>query len=84
MKTIELAEASKPLSDYAAAVDDEIIILTSKNKPIAALVSLKHVDQESLALSTSSEFMAIIERAREEFRHGKTLSLEEMKCEVSE
>ncbi len=84
MKTIELSEASKPLSDYAKALDEEIIVLTSKKKPIAALVSLKNVDQESVALSTNPEFMAIIEAAREEFRSGKKLSLEEMRRELLE
>jgi PHD/YefM family antitoxin component YafN of YafNO toxin-antitoxin module len=84
MKTIELSEASRPLSDYAEELDGEIIVLTSKKKPVAALVSLKDVDRESLALSTSPEFMAIIEAAREEFRSGKKLSLEEMKREVLE
>jgi PHD/YefM family antitoxin component YafN of YafNO toxin-antitoxin module len=84
MKTIELSEASRPLSDYAEELDEEIIVLTSKKRPVAALVSLKDVDRESLALSTSSEFMAIIEAARGEFRSGKKLSLEEMKREVLE
>ena len=84
MKTIELTEASKPLSAYAEELGEGMIILTSRRKPIAALVSLKNVDRESLALSTSPEFMAIIEAAREEFRSGKTLSLEEMKREVLE
>jgi PHD/YefM family antitoxin component YafN of YafNO toxin-antitoxin module len=84
MKTIELSEASRPLSDYAEELDEEIIVLTSKKKPVAALVSLKDVDRESLALSTSPEFMVIIEAAREEFRSGKKLSLEEMKREVLE
>ncbi|MGH8576743.1 MAG: hypothetical protein ACREXX_21545 [Gammaproteobacteria bacterium] len=82
MKTIELSEASRPLSDYAEALDDDILVLTSKKKPVAALVSLKHVDREALALSTSPEFRAIIEAAREEIRAGKRLSLEEMKGEV--
>ncbi|MGH8566094.1 MAG: hypothetical protein ACREXW_19215 [Gammaproteobacteria bacterium] len=63
-------------------MDDDILVLTSKKKPIAALVSLKHVDREALALSTNPEFRAIIEAAREEFRVGKRLSLEEMKREV--
>jgi len=82
MKTIELSDASKPLSDYAEALDDDILVLTSKKKPVAALVPLKHVDREALALSTSPEFRAIIEAAREEIRAGKRLSLEEMKGEV--
>jgi len=79
MKAIELSQASKPLSEYAKELDEEIIVLTSDHKPVAALVSLKNVDTESLALSTDPEFMAIIEAAREEFRSGKRLSLEEMK-----
>ncbi|MGH6933708.1 MAG: hypothetical protein ACREEE_14895, partial [Dongiaceae bacterium] len=77
--TIELSDASKPLSDYAEALDDDILVLTSNKKPVAALVPLKHLDREALALSTSPEFRAIIEAAREEFRVGKRLSLEEMK-----
>jgi hypothetical protein len=84
MKTMELSEASKPLSDYAEELGEEILILTDKKKPIAALVSLKYVDQEALSLSTNPEFIAIIEAAREEFRSGKRLSLEEMKREVLE
>ncbi|MGH8615892.1 MAG: hypothetical protein ACREYF_28740 [Gammaproteobacteria bacterium] len=64
------------------ALDDEIIVLTSDHKPVAALVSLKNVDRESLALSTDPEFMATIEAAREEFRSGRRLSLEEMKQRV--
>lgn len=82
MKTIELSDASEPLSDYAEALDDDILVVTSRKKPVAALVPLKHVDREALALSTNPEFRAIIEAAREEFRVGKSLSLEEMKREV--
>lgn len=82
MKTIELSDASKPLSDYAEALDDDILVVTSRKKPVAALVPLKHVDREALALSTNPEFRAIIEAAREEFRAGKKVSLEEMKREV--
>lgn len=83
MKTIEISTASKPLSAYAEELDDGIIVLTSKKKPVAAIVSLKNVDKECLALSTSPEFMEIIEKAREEFRAGRTLTLEEMKEAVS-
>ena len=81
MKTIELFDASKPLSDYAEALDDDILVVTSRKKPVAALVPLKDVDREALALSTNPEFRAIIEAARAEFRVGKRLSLEEMKRE---
>jgi hypothetical protein len=84
MKAIEISEALKPLSDYALELDEEVIVLTSNKEPIAALVSLKNVDRESLALSTSPEFMEIIEAARREFRSGKRLSLDGMKRQVLE
>ncbi len=83
MKTIEISTASKSLSDYLEELDDETIVLTSNRKPIAAIVSLKNVDRKSLSLSINSEFMEIIERAREEFRSGKKLSFEQMKREFS-
>jgi hypothetical protein len=83
MKTIEMSTASKPLSEYANELDEDVVVLTLHDKPIAALVSLRDVDRESLSLSTNRDFRAIIDRAREEFREGRTLSLEEVKREVS-
>jgi len=50
---------------------------------VAAMVPLKNVDMESLALSYHPDFMEIIEKARAEVKAGKTLSLQEMKDEVS-
>jgi PHD/YefM family antitoxin component YafN of YafNO toxin-antitoxin module len=82
MKTIELTTATKPLSQYAKEFGDEVIVLTSQRKPVAAIVSLSKVDKESLSLSMSPEFMEIIEKARAEFATGKRLTLEEMKREV--
>jgi len=82
MKTIELSQATRPLAEYASDLGTEAIVLTTKDEPVAALVSLKGVDRESLALSTSPEFLEIIAEARREIRRGETLSLEEMKAEV--
>ena len=84
MKTIEISEASRPLSDYAKELDEDILVLTANKKPIAALVSLKHIGREALALSTNPEFIDIIEAARAAFKSGKKFSLEEMKREVTE
>lgn len=82
MKTIEISAAVKSLSEYADELDDDIVVLTSGNKPVAALVPLKNVDRESWALSTNDDFLELIEQARTEFREGKTLSFEEMKRAV--
>ena len=82
MKTIELKEALKPLSEYINEIDKEILVLTSNKKPIAAVVSLKDVDKESLSLSTNPEFMKLIEMSRKDFKQGKKLSLNDMKEEI--
>jgi PHD/YefM family antitoxin component YafN of YafNO toxin-antitoxin module len=79
MKTVDLAEATKALSVYADDLDDEPLIPTVKDQPVAALVSLKHVDRESLALSTSPGFLRLMQAAREEVERGDIVSLDEMK-----
>lgn len=58
------------------------MVATECNTPVAALMPLKHVDRESLAMSTHPEFLDLIARARRELAAGKTLSLEEMKKAV--
>lgn len=82
MKTIELSTANKSLSEYADDLGDEPIVLTRHNRPVAALVSLRHIDGEELSLSGNAEFLAIIEAARAEIASGRTLTLEEMRQQV--
>jgi PHD/YefM family antitoxin component YafN of YafNO toxin-antitoxin module len=82
MKTIEISTASQPLSTYANEFREETIVLTLNGEAVAIVVCLKDSDPESLSLSTNPKFLEIIEKAREEFRTGKTLSLEEMKRAV--
>ena len=82
MKTIKLESASRSLAAYAKELDDQIVVVTDRNKPVAAVVPLKNVDRESLALSSHLEFLEIIEKSRRQFAAGDTLSLEEMKRAV--
>ena len=82
MKTIKLARASRSLAEYAKELDEQIVLVTERNKPIAAVVPLKNVDRESLVLSSHPEFLKIIAKSRRQFATGKTLSLEEMKKAV--
>jgi len=83
MKTVDLAKASKSLSAYAHELGEEPVILTVDDKPVAALVSLKNVDRESLVLSTSPAFLRLMQAAREELERGDTtVSLEEIKREL--
>jgi len=82
MKTVDLAKASKSLSAYAHDLGEEPVILTVDDKPVAALVSLKNVDRESLVLSTSPAFLRLMQAAREELARGDSVSLEEIKRET--
>jgi prevent-host-death family protein len=63
-RTIELAEATQSLAEYAQQVDDGVIIVTSHGRPIAAVVALPNTDAETVALSQNPQFIAIIERSR--------------------
>jgi antitoxin (DNA-binding transcriptional repressor) of toxin-antitoxin stability system len=83
MKTLALSTASRSLAEYASELDDEVILLTKRNRPFAAIVPLRNVDRESLALSSHPGFLALIERSRREVAAGKTLSLAEMRAALA-
>jgi PHD/YefM family antitoxin component YafN of YafNO toxin-antitoxin module len=63
-------------------LDDQIVVVTDRNKPVAAVVPLKNVDRESLCLSSHPEFLEIVAQSRRQFAAGKTMSLEEMRRAV--
>ena len=65
MKTLELVKATAPLAEYAAEVQAGPVVLTKHGEPVALLVAVKDVDLETLSLSTSPQFQAIIEQSRE-------------------
>ena len=76
MNTIQMPKELQPLLKFAEASEQDTVVLTDKRRPVAALVSLRNVDRESLALSTNPQFLRIIETARNEIRAGRTISLE--------
>ena len=80
MKTIKLSTALRPLADYADELSGEIVLLTKHNKAVAAIVPLKGVSRDAIALSAHPGFLRIIARSRAQFRRGQTMSLAEMKA----
>ena len=76
MKSIQLPKQVAPFLAVAETAETETLLFTEGKRPVAALVSLRNVDRESLVLSTSPQFLRIIERARKEIRAGKSVSLE--------
>ena len=76
MKAMKLPKEIESFLEVAETAGEETLVFTRKKRPIAALVSLRKVDRESLALSTNPQLLKIIEAARQEVRAGKTISLE--------
>ena len=76
MKAMKMPKELRSFLDVAETAKEETLVFTEKKRPVAALVSLRKVDRESLALSTNPEFLRIIETARKEIRAGKARSLE--------
>ncbi len=64
MKTIEVANATASLAEYARELNKEPVVLTTGGKPVAALVPIENADLETATLSTHPQFLALIERAR--------------------
>jgi hypothetical protein len=77
MKTIDVAEATDTLSDYARKGLKEALVVTRRGKPLLALTPIRRGDWESIAVATNPKFLAIIERSRRSRRPG--LSTEEMR-----
>ena len=82
MKRLKLSSAVRSLADHVTDFGDETVLVTQGKRAVAALVPLKNVDRESLALSQHPEFLELIGRARAEFAVGRTISLDEMKHRV--
>ena len=76
MKAMKLPKEIQFLLGVAESAKEETLVFTEKKRPVAALVSLRKVDRESLALSTNPEFLKIIETARKEIRAGKTIAVD--------
>ena len=79
MKTLELNKATAPLAQYARRLKKEPVILTTHGKPIAALITMRNVDWETVSLSTNPHFLAMIERSRGRHNAEGGLSSEDVR-----
>lgn len=79
MRTLELSEASEPLSAYTTQVAEGPLILVDQGQPRFAVIALDNVDGETVALSLNPQFMALIERSRARHRAEGGISSEEMR-----
>ncbi len=68
MKAVEMADATRPVADYAKAARRGPVILMRRGRPVAAVVALEGQDWEDLKVSTSPAFAAIIARSEARYR----------------
>jgi antitoxin (DNA-binding transcriptional repressor) of toxin-antitoxin stability system len=79
IETIEIAQATAPLAEYARRATAETIVVTANGLPLVALVALDNVDMETVTLSTDPRFMALIERSRSRLQKEGGISSAEMR-----
>jgi prevent-host-death family protein len=64
MRSIDIAEATGPLHEYARNARKEVVIVTRDGKPVAAVVGVDQFDYESVSVGTNPTFIDIIARSR--------------------
>lgn len=75
--TVDMKHAKAPLAKYAREAKHGPVVVTTNGRPVAAVVSIKNADLETIALSTDPKFLALIERSRRrQARHGGISSTE--------
>jgi len=79
MRMLDVTKATGSLADYAREIKKGPALLTRRGKPVAALVSVRNADAETLALSTSPLFMALIDRSRSRLKSEGSLSQGEIR-----
>ena len=78
LRTLDIANAVRPLAEYAHQLGEGPIIVTDGGEPVAAVVAIENADLESLSLSTNPEFVEIIERSRAGGKREGRISADEM------
>jgi prevent-host-death family protein len=84
VKTVELAEATASLSDYARKTRKETLIVTRRGKPVAALMPVDaRTDLENLVVTTHPTFRAIMERSEARYKTEGGLSTKQVRARLA-
>jgi hypothetical protein len=82
MKVIPLEKTALTLPEAAEMARADLVILTRKGKPLAAIKHLSKDEWEALALSNSPEFQALLAEARRSFQEEGGIRLEDLRQEL--
>jgi prevent-host-death family protein len=83
MKTVEVPSENKQLRRMVKQAQNDPLVLTQRGKPVAALVSVEGVDQETLSLSTNPKFLRILRKSFQELDRGLRITMAEMRRRVT-
>jgi len=79
MRTVDIAEATGSLSEYARQIQRGPVVVTRRGRPVAVVVAVEGLDLETLSLSTNPDFIALIERSRASYRATGGVSLDQVR-----
>ncbi|GAH47997.1 unnamed protein product [marine sediment metagenome] len=79
MKTIKMENTNNILAKYAYQAISEPIIMTKKDKPVVALISIEDMDWETISLSMNPEFISIIEDSRKQHKQNSGITSQQMR-----
>lgn len=82
MRTVDIGEAARSLSEYGRRERSETWVLTRRGKPVAAVVPLDDEDYFSMRVANSPEFIEIIESSRASARAHGTIPVEDVEKEL--
>jgi hypothetical protein len=80
VKTVEMVDATGPLSDYARKAQKEPLIVTVKGKPVVALQPLLNgTELENLRVEGHPTFQRILKRSQARYASEGGISTVEMR-----
>jgi prevent-host-death family protein len=80
VKTVEMADAVGPLSDYARKARREPCVVTVNGKPVVALMPVSlNTDLENIAVTMHPRFQAIMARSQARYEAEGGLSTDQVR-----
>lgn len=81
-KTIKTTVLRDNLSEaLSQAKDDNILVVTKNNRPVNAIVDIDYL--EDLLMLSNPKFMKTLEEARDDIKHGRLYTHEEVFGDLS-
>lgn len=85
MKQISLAEAQSDLARVLQTAQDEEIMVTEAGRPVGVLIGIESDDDWSdYLLESDPRFLNRVAKARESFRRGDYIRLEDLENHLSQ